>query len=408
MTNILEVYRWSTLLVAGFWTIDQLKSEKGILKLNNIKGVIPKTRVLLVSAVSDFKGGAEIVMRNMMSSPFVEFVLAVPHEGPFSEMARGAGIPVCFYRPTALLMVHRPPNIKSVAAAIVDTFRCAYRLRSFLREHRCDLVHTNGLKPHALNALLSLIWRVPTVIHMHDIPYSWRERVIWRVLAACVTRMILVSRPCYPGATLPKHVTVIPNGIILPNIILAPKTSIPAPLRFGFVGRFHPNKGMDLLLDWVKAMLQVKSDITLTLRGRPDPDMPEYWDHIQQRIKVEGLSEIVTHEGWLDQRALYDGLDVLMVPSHRPDPGPLVVTEAMSAGVIVIGYPAGGIPFAINDGESGLLVEDTAQIGPRLTKLIATEGAFERMRQNAHARVVEMCNIEKFHVAINDMYAVMP
>jgi glycosyltransferase involved in cell wall biosynthesis len=95
---------------------------------------------------------------------------------------------------------------------------------------------------------------------------------------------------------------------------------------------------------------------------------------------------------------------VLMVPSHIPDPGPLVVTEAMSAGLIVVGYPAGGIPFSIQDGRSGLLIRDAADLGPALKALVSTPGAFARMRRDAHARVLMTFGIETFHRRIAALY----
>ena len=219
-----------------------------------------------------------------------------------------------------------------------------------------------------------------------------------------MTQVILVSRPCYPGDRLPRNVEVIPNGVIPNQTKLAPKDVIPTPLRLGFVGRFHANKGMDLLLDWVKAIRSEGLDVTLTLRGRPDKETPEYWERIQSRIQNEGLSTVVRHEGWLSRTELYDHLDALLVPSHIPDPGPLVVAEAMSAGVIVIGYPAGGIPFSINDGVNGLLIKDAAEVGIALAKLVHTPGAFALMRRNAHERVLTAFSIETFYHRIDDCY----
>ena len=62
--------------------------------------------------------------------------------------------------------------------------------------------------------------------------------------------MILVSRPCYPGRRLPRNTEVIPNGIIPVQAGARAEKALQVPIRLGFVGRFHENKGMDLLLDW--------------------------------------------------------------------------------------------------------------------------------------------------------------
>jgi glycosyltransferase involved in cell wall biosynthesis len=290
-----------------------------------------------------------------------------------------------------------------MVAAAVDAFRCARRIRLLMREHDCDIVHSHGLKPHALSAIIGVFGRACTIVHMHDIPYSRAERIVWRLIGMCTTRMILVSRPCYPGRRLPRNTEVIPNGIIPYKQELDEK-ALQVPIRLGFVGRFHENKGMDLLLDWVRAIRDAGLDVTLALRGRPDPESPEYWEHIQRRIHDEGLFSVVRHDGWLSRANLYENLDVLLVPSHIPDPGPLVVPEAMSAGVIVIGYPAGGIPFSIQDGISGLLIENAADVGIALKKLVETPGAYARMRHDAHGRVLTTFGLDTFHRRIAALY----
>ena len=116
------------------------------------------------------------------------------------------------------------------------------------------------------------------------------------------------------------------------------------------------------------------------------------------------MSSIVRHDGWLGRANLYENLDVLLVPSHIPDPGPLVVPEAMSAGVIVIGYPAGGIPFSIQDGISGLLIENAADVGVALKNLMETPGSYARMRHDAHARVLTNFGLDTFHRRIAALY----
>jgi glycosyltransferase involved in cell wall biosynthesis len=63
--------------------------------------------------------------------------------------------------------------------------------------------------------------------------------------------------------------------------------------------------------------------------------------------------------GWLDGPAkdeFFDSIDALVVPSQWPDPAPLVVNEARSRGIPVIGTTAGGIPELIDPANRTLLV----------------------------------------------------
>lgn len=364
---------------------------------------MPRLKILFVSAVPDFKGGAEVVLRAMLDNKLIEPVLAVPNDGPLAEAARAMGITVCSYNPGAMLRVHRPPRPGPMLAAAADATRCAFRLRALAQEHGCSIIHSNGLKPHMLCAILGTLTRTKTLVHLHDIPYRRAERVIWKVIANRVSRVIMVSRPCYPSDTLPANVQVVPNGIAMACKTLPPARA-PGPLRLGFVGRFHPNKGLDLLLDWFAAVRQHGPDATLTIRGRPDPEMPDYWDRIRGRIRDEGLEPFVRQEGWVTGAATYAGLDILLMSSKTPDPAPLVVPEAMSTGVVVAGYPAGGIPGMIEDGVTGLLVESGADLSRRLRSLMETPGDFDRMRRSAYEHVKSEYSIAGFHARLLGVY----
>ena len=366
-----------------------------------------RPRVLLVSPVSEFKGGAEVVLRIMLANPHIDPVLAVPEEGPIEQAARSMGVPVCFYRPGAMLRVHRPPRPGAVAAALADAVRCARRLQRLAREHECRIAHSNGLKPHMLLALLGSSPRLRTLVHLHDIPYRRSERMLWRAIARRVTRIIMVSRPCYPAAALPANVEVVRNGIAMVGDDPPDLEPSPGPMGLGFGGGFHPNTGLDLLVDWFAAVRAAGIDATLTIRGRADPDKPDYWPAIQARIKESGWAEHVREEGWTTGAATYANLDVLLIPSKTPDPAPLVVPEAMSAGVIVAAYPAGGIPTMIEDRRTGLLVERGETLARELMALRDNPAAAAELRRTAYDHVRSNYGIAGFHARLRDVYSML-
>ena len=257
-----------------------------------------------------------------------------------------------------------------------------------------------------LCAILGLLTRMKTLVHLHDIPYRASERAIWRFIAAAVQQVVVVSRPCYPAVGLPAKVAVVHNGIAMPSNVL-PEPVLGRTLRLGFVGRFHPNKGLDLLLDWFVAIRKCGAPATLTIRGRPDPDRPEYWEAIKERIQREGLADCVEQGGWVTGAATYAGIDMLLVPSRTPDPLPLVVPEAMSAGVVVAGYAAGGIPEMIEDGVTGLLGTDADNLPERIAALWADPSRFDAMRNAAHAHVLSDFAMERFHHRLLGIYQEM-
>ena len=343
-----------------------------------------KARVLFVSPVSDVKGGAERVLLDLLANPWLEPVLTVPEPGELSAAAERLNVCFACYHPTGLVGVHRPPRLSQMAAAVVDVFRCALRIRHIARAQRCDLIHTNGLKAHAIAVVLRVMFGFRVVVHLHDIAYSRLERGIWLTIGTLVTRVIVVSRACWPGPALGK-VIVLQNGVRPVRSIV----SIPSRLdqiRLGFVGRYHPHKSLDLLLDWVGAARAAGLDVTLVMRGRPDVDHLAYWARICSRIKVEGLEPYVTDQGWQHGAATYADIDFVLVSSEVPDPAPLVIPEAMMAGIVVIGYPAGGIPQLVPSG-TGTLVRTPAEFVAALRSYLETPGLYEGVRAAANRHV---------------------
>jgi glycosyltransferase involved in cell wall biosynthesis len=221
-------------------------------------------------------------------------------------------------------------------------------------------------------------------MHFHDIPYSAVERQIWWVLGAFARRIIVVSAPCWPGRVGGK-VQVVVNAVAP----CRPALTDPPPLRtlrLGFIGRYHVHKGMDLLLNWTAAARQAGIDFSLVLRGRPDPDYLPYWARIQGRIRAEGLADCVVDQGWRSSTAVYDDLDIVVVPSQMPDPAPLVIPEAMGAGVVVVAYPSGGIPGLVPAG-TGALVEHPAAFAKALHDFLTVPDLYRRTREAAYAHV---------------------
>jgi glycosyltransferase involved in cell wall biosynthesis len=119
-----------------------------------------------------------------------------------------------------------------------------------------------------------------------------------------------------------------------------------APLALA-LGRLHPNKGFDLLLD----ALATTDELHLWIAG----EGPLREDLARQADRL-GLGGRVRFLGWReDVPALMRTADFLVCPS-RHEPLGNVVIEAWAAGLPVIATASDGPAALIHDGSSGLLV----------------------------------------------------
>jgi glycosyltransferase involved in cell wall biosynthesis len=112
-----------------------------------------------------------------------------------------------------------------------------------------------------------------------------------------------------------------------------------------YVGRLDHLKGVETLL----AALEAVPECALAIVG----DGPA---RAELELQARPLGDRVTILGRrLDVETLMASADLLVLPS-RTEGLPFVVLEAMAAGLPLVATRVGGIPEAVVDGETGLLV----------------------------------------------------
>lgn len=133
-----------------------------------------------------------------------------------------------------------------------------------------------------------------------------------------------------------------------------PRTS--TPVRFGFVGRFHPTKGV---YELARAIRRTPPSTPFRIEFRGPASSPA--DQAVRRDLEQLLAgdARVTFAAAVDHRDILDTLatyDVLCCPSTWFENGPTVAIEAMAVGTPVIGTRLGNFPELVADGVNGRLV----------------------------------------------------
>ncbi len=136
------------------------------------------------------------------------------------------------------------------------------------------------------------------------------------------------------------------------------KTSDPAdPLRLLYLGRWHPVKGVDVA---ARAIASLAHDVPVTLTihgiegGAEEVAVAHEVRAIAQSDPRILIKPPVPREDFATCLAQFDAL---VVPSTWLETGPLVVLEALAAGLFVLGSNRGGIAELITKQADGLLIE---------------------------------------------------
>lgn len=206
----------------------------------------------------------------------------------------------------------------------------------------------------------------------------------------------------------PKKIHILPNGIATaapsPLLVTAPATLLvtapPTPLlvKVGgevlqnllFVSNFYDYKGIPELIELLAEVHKRGHDFTCKIAGEENHITA---DVLQKLIDNNGLTEKVDYLGSVkgdDLLALYDQSDIFIYPTKK-DAMPLVILEAMRAGLAILSNPVGAIPDMIGN-DPGTL-PTTENLISLLTSLDKTRKLGEQNRKTFE----EKFTIDKFH-----------
>lgn len=162
----------------------------------------------------------------------------------------------------------------------------------------------------------------------------------------------------YAGRGLP--IRVIPNGAELPDSVVTVSKPVSRMRQVLYLGRLHPLKGLDLLLDAWAMVSQPDMAAGLWQLVIAGPDEQGMRQRLENQARSLGLAN-VSFPGPLygehKNRALAEA-DLFILPSRSENFG-IVVAEALAAGLPVI--TTKGTPWSEIQGSCGWWVEVSAQ-----------------------------------------------
>jgi glycosyltransferase involved in cell wall biosynthesis len=184
-----------------------------------------------------------------------------------------------------------------------------------------------------------------------------------------------------------RRVKVVPN--VTGGLPVTPAESGAEAGCLLFVGRLRIRKGLEVLLAAVARLRRTCPAARLLIAGDG-----EHRPAVEATVGELGLGDAVTLLGRCDRarvRGLLQEAAALVVPSTY-EGMPLVILEAMEAGVPVVASRVSGIPEVVEEGVTGWLVppEDPERLAAALAQVLAEPDEATR-RGGAGRRRVEQC-----------------
>ncbi len=298
-------------------------------------------------------------------------VIAAPQGSPLAQRVAQTGLAI---RPLHRRAMYHPGNLIRVAA--------------LGRAGRRVIVHAHTSPALTLAALASKLWPHTRIVYTRRVDFPVRPAAKYRRAAhAYVAISHAIARRLAASGTPANRLHVIPSGVDLEALDSASpidslRDDAGQPI-VGCVAHLSPEKGLDVLLAAWALVARTRQGATLVLVG-DGPERPR----LEQAASALPAGSVRFAGSQTNVAAWIKAFDVYVQPSRSEGLGSSVL-DAMACRVAVVASNTGGLPDAVSDGRTGLLVPpgEPKPLARAILDLLADPARAHTMGQAGRARV---------------------
>jgi mannosyltransferase len=295
-----------------------------------------------------------------------------------------------------------PEGIARISA--VDLFKLWRRPTPLIWHARRNNEMIVGVLLKALGWPLKLVFTSAAQRH-----HTWITRwLIGRMDAIIATSAISAS-------FLKREATVVMHGVdsdrYAPPADRAAaflEAGLPGRYAIGCFGRVRAQKGTDVFVDAMIALLPRYPDFCAVIVGAITQDQTAFADELKARIAAAGLQSRIVILGELpieEVERWFRRLTIYAFTSRNEGFG-LTLIEAMAVGAALVASRAGAAELVIEDGDTGVLVPpgDVDALAAALEPLLRDPAVAAAMGERARARVVTTFSLDAEANGIASVY----
>lgn len=295
-------------------------------------------------------------------------------------------------------------------------FSAAWRLSRVIRQLRPDIVHAHDSHAVAM-AASALSMAAPTpcppLVMSRRVDFHMRKNALSRWKYNQVARYICASdaiRRILVADGIPEDRTrVVHDGVELVRLDAAPETSVHeafwlphgAPVVVN-VAALVPHKGQRHLVEAAAMVVRQLPDARFVIFGEG-----ELRESLEKQIKGHQLEKHVLLAGFrADVLSLCKSADLFVMSSITEGLGSAAL-DAMACRKAVVSTTAGGLPEAVIDGVTGVLVppRDDEALADAVVRLLGDDALRTRYGEAGRQRVEEHFSAERMVAGVVQVYA---
>jgi glycosyltransferase involved in cell wall biosynthesis len=300
--------------------------------------------------------------------------------------------------------------VRAIGSHSARDVKAIWSIGQLLKEFKPSIIniHDYSSAPYAAMAG-KLFWKAPLLFTAHGLLYQGfedlknRHRFFSMFFAGISAVSEAVGKRHQEYLNWKKPIQVIPNGVpgfkkdeTLRQKVRSELGLGEKDILFLAVGNPRPEKGFEDLIQAI-VLLKSKADsqkvFKVAVAGKLT-DTP-YCRMLKEMLEKENLNEYVSFLGFRkDTDALYNGADVFVL-SSRSEGLPMVILEAMMAGLPVIATRVGGIPAMM--GENGVLVKPRVpeELSSAMYRCLSERDVVEKFGRKGNRLVTTRYGLDK-------------
>jgi len=261
-----------------------------------------------------------------------------------------------------------------------------------------------GLILRALGWPLKLIFTSAGQRH-----HTWITRWLIRRMDA------IIATSDVSASYLKRDATVIAHGVDTEvyappsdRAVVFAESGLPGRHAIGCFGRIRAQKGSDVFVDAMCALLPRYPDFMAVMVGAIVPEQAGFANDLKKRIEAAGLSSQIILTGELDIEDVqrwYKRLTIYAFTSRNEGFG-LTLIEAMAAGAALVAARAGAAELVVEEGVTGVLVPpgDADALIAAIEPLMRDPAAAASMGARGRQRVVDKFSLDAEAASIAAVY----
>lgn len=406
-------------------------------------------RKIAFYSVATHLGGAERSLLDLVTrleeasaGRYSPWLLLPKEGGELVDRLRAAGIPFGVVpMPGELLSLSRRSARRAPLSHLARGVALApgalgyiFQVEKHLRQEGGALVHTTGIKCHALSVFAGRRAGIPVLWHLRDIldhgPAYWGLRALRGFGEVhLVANSGATADAFIPGATRDGRVDIVHNGLDPADWPWrAPGGQDPARDRLRESLGVRPQSG-ELLIGIAGVLARWKGQLEFLRMARQIIDDPgvgartrfaviggEIYDttgdrgfglELREEARRLALADRVAFTGHVREPGAYlRALDIAVHASLKPEPFGRVIVEAMALGTPLVAARAGGVLEIVEDGRSARLYDpgDVEGMARQVKCLMSSAGLREEMARQARERFERCFTVDRYVQGVIELY----